>query len=88
MNARRTPKHIFNAHPPDQCSQIGIDLRASSQVSRFATPVAAKKRTALQKQMLYSDFVGGSMIGIDFGVRICYASTASPCLCRGKGPSL
>jgi hypothetical protein len=43
--ARRAPKHIFNAHPPDQCSQIGTDLRAASQVSRFATPVSAKTGT-------------------------------------------
>jgi hypothetical protein len=46
MNAWRAPKHIFNAHPPDQCSQIGTDLRASSQVPRFATPVAAKTGAA------------------------------------------
>jgi hypothetical protein len=45
MNAWRAPKHIFNAHPPDQCSQIRTDLRAASQVLRFATPVAAKTGT-------------------------------------------
>jgi hypothetical protein len=50
--------------------------------------LTAIERTALPKQMLYSDFVGGSMIGIHFGVGICYSPTASPCLCRGKGPSL
>src|ERR1700730_11936441 len=38
MNARRTPKQIFNAHPPDQCPQIRTDLRWASQVSRFPTP--------------------------------------------------
>ena len=55
MNARCTPKHIFNAHPPDQCSQIGTDLRASSQVSRFATPVAAKTGTMPAHQGLGPD---------------------------------
>jgi hypothetical protein len=55
MNGRRTPKHIFNAHPPDQCSQIGTDLRASSQVSRFATPVAAKTGTMPAHQGLGPD---------------------------------
>jgi hypothetical protein len=50
--------------------------------------LTAIERTALPKQMLYSDFVGGSMIGIHFGVGICYSPTAPPCLCRGKGPPL
>jgi hypothetical protein len=33
--------------------------------------LTAIERTAPPKQMLYSDFVGGSMIGIHFGVGIC-----------------
>ena len=35
MNARRAPKLIFNAHPPDQGTQIRTDLRPASQVPRF-----------------------------------------------------
>src|ERR1700730_12776415 len=55
------------------------------QKSRMDRALTAIERTALPKQMLYSDFVGGSMIGINFGVAICYSPTASPCICRGKG---
>jgi len=44
MNARCTPKPIFSAHLPDQCPQICGDLRSTSQVPRFPTPVAAKSR--------------------------------------------
>jgi len=46
--------------------------------------LTAIERTALPKQMLYSDFVGGSMIGIHFGVGIYYSPTASPCLLSGE----
>jgi hypothetical protein len=28
LNARRAPKHILNAHPPDQCPQIRTELAA------------------------------------------------------------
>src|SRR5215813_6257243 len=42
VNAWRTPKQIFNAHPPDQRPQIRIDLRATSKRSRLPAPVAAK----------------------------------------------
>src|SRR5262245_52333497 len=42
MNARCTPKPIFNAYLPDQCPQICGDLRPTSQVPRFPTPVATK----------------------------------------------
>jgi hypothetical protein len=35
VNAWRTPKRIFDAHPPDQRAQFRVDLRSSSQwVSR------------------------------------------------------
>ena len=50
--------------------------------------LTAIERTALPKQMLYSDFVEDRRTGIHFGVGICYNPPASPCLCRGKGPSL
>src|SRR5260370_13258735 len=42
MNARRTPQRIFHAHPPDQCAQIGIDLRSASERTGFPTPVPAR----------------------------------------------
>jgi hypothetical protein len=50
--------------------------------------LTAIERTALPKQMLYSDFVGGSMTGIHFVIGICYSPLASPCLRRRKGPPL
>src|ERR1700730_6899352 len=40
--------------------------------------LTAVERTALPKQRLYSEFVGGSMIGIHFGAGICYSPPASP----------
>ena len=36
------PKRIFDAHPPDQRTQIRLDLRPPSQWERLPTPVAAK----------------------------------------------
>jgi hypothetical protein len=42
MNAWRTPKRIFNAHPADQPAQLPVDLRSSSLWARLPTPVAAK----------------------------------------------
>ena len=27
VDARRAPKRIFHAHPPDQCTEVGLDLR-------------------------------------------------------------
>jgi hypothetical protein len=42
VNARRTPKRIFDAHPPDQDAQLYLDLRSPSHWARLPTPVAAK----------------------------------------------
>src|SRR6202161_2608331 len=42
VNAWRTPKRIFDAHPPDQRAQLRVDLRSPSLGARFPTPVAAK----------------------------------------------
>src|SRR5258705_6319146 len=42
VNARRTPKRILHAHPPDQSAQLRVDLRSPSQWARLPTPVAAK----------------------------------------------
>src|SRR6266478_2882089 len=45
MNARRTPKPVVKAHPPDQRPQICSDLRPASQVPRFPAPIAPKTST-------------------------------------------
>src|ERR1700736_6056125 len=42
VNAWRTPKGIFDAHPPDQYAQLYVDLWSPSLWSRLPTPVAAK----------------------------------------------
>jgi hypothetical protein len=42
VNAWRTPKWIFDAHPPDQSAQLRFDLRSPSLWARLPTPVAAK----------------------------------------------
>src|ERR1039457_2819736 len=42
VDARRAPKRIFDAHPPDQCAQLRVDLRSPSLWARLPTPVAAK----------------------------------------------
>src|SRR5262249_36649940 len=42
VNARRTPKRILSAHPPDQCLQIGIDPWSTSEAARFPPPIATK----------------------------------------------
>ena len=31
VDARRAPKRVFDAHPPDQCAKVRIDLRPPSQ---------------------------------------------------------
>jgi hypothetical protein len=42
VDAWRTPKRIFDVHPPDQYLQLCLDLRSSTQGARLPTPVAAK----------------------------------------------
>src|SRR6202047_794260 len=42
VDAWRAPKRIFDAHPPDQYAQLGVDLRSPSLWARLPTPVAAK----------------------------------------------
>jgi hypothetical protein len=42
VDAWRTPKRIFEAHPADQRAQLRVDLRSPSQWERLLTPVATK----------------------------------------------
>ena len=39
MDAGRPPKRVFRAHPPDQRTQIRVDLRSTSKWAGFPTPV-------------------------------------------------
>src|ERR1700730_5994734 len=40
VDAWRAPKRIFDAHPPDQCAQLRVDL----QSPRPPTPVSSESR--------------------------------------------
>jgi hypothetical protein len=42
VDARRTPKHILRAHPPDQRAQFRLDWRSPSPSTRFPAPIAPK----------------------------------------------
>jgi hypothetical protein len=44
VDARRTPKRVLNAHTPDQCAEVRLDLGQPSPGARLPTPVAAKAR--------------------------------------------
>ena len=55
LNPRRTPKHILNAHLPDQCPQTRIDWWPASQVAGFPAPIAAETRAMPSHQRLGSD---------------------------------
>ena len=42
VDARRSPKRVLDAHPPDQRTQVRINLRPPSAWARFPTPITAK----------------------------------------------
>src|ERR1700681_1876856 len=42
VDAWRAPKRVFDAHPPDERSQLRVDLRSPSLWARLPTPVATK----------------------------------------------
>jgi hypothetical protein len=44
-NPRRAPKHILDAHPPDQCPQFRGNRRPTSWIARLPAPVATKSST-------------------------------------------
>ena len=55
LNPRRTPKHILNAHLPDQCPQTRIDWWPASQVVGYPAPIAAKACAMPSHQRLGSN---------------------------------
>src|SRR6266516_4725209 len=55
VDAWRAPKRIFDAHPPDQRTQLRVDLRSPSQWARLPTPVAAKAGPAPTHERLGPD---------------------------------
>ena len=42
VDARRSPKRVLDAHPPDQRTEVCLDLRPPSPRARFPTPITAK----------------------------------------------
>jgi hypothetical protein len=50
MDARGTPQRIVNAHPPDQRSQVCIDLRPASKGTGFPSPVPAEAGSVPSRQ--------------------------------------
>src|SRR6266478_3499140 len=52
----RAPKRILDAHPPDQSTQPGVDLRSPSQWARLPTPIVSKaglcQRTSVSGWMI------------------------------------
>src|SRR6202163_2870934 len=55
VNARRAPKRVFDAHPPDQRAQLRVDLRSPSLWARLPTPVAAKAAPVPTQERLGPD---------------------------------
>src|SRR6266404_227067 len=55
MDARRAPQRIVNAHPPDECAQIHVDLRSTSKGTGFPTPVPTEAGPMPTHQGLRSD---------------------------------
>jgi hypothetical protein len=53
--SRRTPKAIFDAHPPDQDAHLRLDLRSPSPWARLPTPVAAKSGSVPTHERLGPD---------------------------------
>jgi hypothetical protein len=51
----RAPKRIFDAHPPNQCTQLRVDLRSPSPWARLSTPVAAKASSVPTHERLGPD---------------------------------
>ena len=55
MDARRAPKQILRAHPPDQRAQFNLDTRPPSSPPRLPTPIAAKAGPVPTHQRLRLD---------------------------------
>jgi hypothetical protein len=42
VDARRAPQRVLDTHSPDQCAQLGVNLRPPSKRARLPTPVPTK----------------------------------------------
>src|SRR5262249_50501370 len=55
VNARRSPQRVLNAHPPNQCAQVRVNLRPPSKGARLPTSVATKAGTMPTDERLWTD---------------------------------
>ena len=55
VDARRAPKRILDAHPPDQRAEVRLDLRPPSPRARLPTPVIAETGTMPPHERLRLD---------------------------------
>src|SRR5258705_10990110 len=74
VNAWRTPKRIFDAHPPDQRAQLRFDLRSPSLWARLPKPGPADRcRAAPRCQNVnannYSKGGSEEVVGRDYRAR-------------------
>jgi hypothetical protein len=52
VDARRAPKRVFDAYPPDQEAQPRLDLRSPSPRARLPTPITAKSGSVPPQERL------------------------------------
>src|SRR5579864_334462 len=55
VDARRAPKRVVHAHPPDQCALVRLDLRPTSRRARLPAPIMAKAGPVPTHERLGSD---------------------------------
>src|SRR5690349_15422722 len=55
MDARGTPQRIVNAHPPDQRTQVCVDLRPASNGPGLPSPIPAETGAMPTHEGLRSD---------------------------------
>src|ERR1700730_13292939 len=90
VDARRVPKRIFEAHPPDQHAHLRVDLRSPSPWPRLPTPVAAKpalcQRTSVSGRMIVRTFRidGNQRYSWIKNQRSWFVSRTRPCNLRFK----
>ena len=82
------PKRTFDAHPPDQCAQLRVDLRSPSLWARLPTPVGAKAGPVPTHERLGPDegeddkIDGNQRYG--WNQRLWFVSRMRPCSLRRK----
>jgi hypothetical protein len=55
VDARRAPQRVLDTHSPDQCAQLGVNLRPPSKRARLPTPVPTKAGPMPTNERLWTD---------------------------------